>query len=170
MARPKTPKPSKNPEIDRGRKSVPWREDPEILRRLPDVEELALAGYPNTVIADNLHVSEATVRRDRDRIAELWKETAQGEIEVKRGRSISNLRRLQRLADNEFRKEQDKTANLRVQMEAERTIIELEGTKTPVEQTWNLKGDRPLEAMSSTELMKRAAALEEMARRLLGGE
>ena len=167
MARPKAPKPTKNPEIDRGKKSLSWREDPEILRRLPDVEALVLACYPNTTIAEKLGVSEATIRRDRDRIAELWKETALGEIEEKRGRSISNLRRLQRLAAEEFDNKADKVANLRVQLDAEKVIIGLEGTTTPVEQTVNLKGDRPLEALSSAELLRRATALDEMARKLL---
>lgn len=168
MAKPKNPKPAKNPDLARGRKSVDWREDTEILRRLPDVEELVLAGYPNTVIAENLKVSEATIRRDKDRIAVLWKEIAQGEIETKRGRSIAQMRRLQRLADNEFRAERDRTANLRLQGDFEKVIIDLEGTKTPVEQTLTVKGDKPYEGMSSTELLKRAEALEEMARKLLG--
>src|SRR3990167_2744148 len=167
MARPKSPKPRKNPVTGRGRKTVPWRDDPEILRRLPEVEELVLAGYPNTAIAATLKLSEATIRRDKDRIAELWQELTAGEIEIKRGRSISNLRRLQRLADNEFRSDQDKTVNLRLQMDAEKVVIELEGTKTPIEQTLKVKVERPIQPISSAELLRRAELIEQMARQLL---
>src|SRR3990167_3731413 len=112
MARPKNPKPSKNPATGRGRKTVPWRDDPEILRRLPEVEELVLAGYPNTAIAATLKLSEATIRRDKDRIAELWQELTAGEIEIKRGRSISTLRRLQPLADKQIPNHKEKNEKL----------------------------------------------------------
>ena len=58
----------------RGRKSLPWRRDPGILARLRDVERRHLAGQTNVAIADELGVDEITVRRDLDRLRELWLE------------------------------------------------------------------------------------------------
>ena len=157
-----------------GKKSVPWREDPEILRRLATVEDLVLAGYRNTEIADHMKVSEGTIRRDRDRIATLWRDQATSDIVGMRQRSISNLRRLQRLADNEFRRgseEQERKTErpgyLRVQLDAEKEIIQLEGTRAPVEQSITLNNKTPIESLSTAEILARAAAMEAMAKKLL---
>lgn len=58
----------------RGRKSLPWRRDPIILARLRDVERRHLSGQTNVAIAAALNVDEITVRRDLDRLRELWLE------------------------------------------------------------------------------------------------
>lgn len=58
----------------RGRKSLPWRRDPIILARLRDVERRHLSGQTNVAIAAALDVDEITVRRDLDRLRELWLE------------------------------------------------------------------------------------------------
>jgi hypothetical protein len=75
----------------RGRKSVPWRRDPTILARLPLVERLHLAGRPNVAIAAELGLDETTIRRDLERIGELWKERAGGDIAEQRARIIAEL-------------------------------------------------------------------------------
>lgn len=162
MAKPNEPKPKP------GKKSLPWDKDPEILRRLATVEDLVLAGYRNTEIGHHLKVSEATIRRDRERIAELWRRQATSDIVAMRERSIANLRRIQRLADNEFRRERDKPSNLRLQLEAEREIIKLQGTYTPVEMPVSFKWDvQDYRSLSSAELLQRAMALETLAKELL---
>jgi hypothetical protein len=56
----------------RGRKSVSWRRDPLILARLSDVERRHLSGQTNVAIAEALAVDEITVRRDLERLRELW--------------------------------------------------------------------------------------------------
>ncbi len=167
----------------KGKKSVSWREDGQILRRLVEVEDLVLAGYRNTEIAhylstrekDRFAMTEATVRRDRERIAILWREQAASSIVDKRSRSIANFRRLQRLADNDYRRAKDndlldqRPTYLRVQLEAEREISKLEGTQTPVEQNVNVRDvDKPLETLSTADMLKRAAALESLAKKLRG--
>jgi hypothetical protein len=58
----------------RGRKSVPWRRDPGILARLREVERRHLAGMTNVAVAEALDVDETTIRRDLERLRELWLE------------------------------------------------------------------------------------------------
>lgn len=75
----------------RGRKSVPWRRDPVILARLRDVERRHLAGQTNVAIADALGVDEITVRRDLERLRELWLEQTKAEQAEQRARVIAEL-------------------------------------------------------------------------------
>jgi len=167
MAKPHNPKPTKGAS-GHGIKSKPWYEDSEILRRLATVEDLVLGCYRNTEIAKALDISEATVRRDRDRIAELWRRQATDDIMAMRERSIANMRRLQRMADNEFRNEREKPAMLRVQLDAEREIVKLQGTPAPVQIAHDFKGvPADMASMTSDDLLKRAAALEALANTLL---
>lgn len=167
MAKPHNPKPTKGAS-GHGIKSKPWYEDSEILRRLAVVEDLVLGCYRNTEIAKSLNVSEATIRRDRDRIAELWRKQTTEDIRAMRERSIANMRRLQRLADNEFRNEREKPSMLRVQLDAEREIVKLQGTPAPVAIDHAFKGiPADMASTSSSDLLKRAAALEALANTLL---
>jgi hypothetical protein len=158
------------PKAQPGHKSKPWDEDPEILRRLATVEDLVLAGYRNTEIGHAMSVSEATIRRDRERIAELWRRQATGDIAAMRERSVANLRRIQRLADNEFRNKRDQPANLRIQLEAEREIVKLQGTTAPVEVPISFKNPGDLQTLNTPDLTARAAALEALAQQLLAEE
>ena len=153
-----------------GHKSKPWDEDSEILRRLATVEDLVLGGYRNTEIANALSVTETTIRRDRERIAELWRCQATGDIAVMRERSVANLRRIQRLADNEFRNKRDQTANLRVQLDAEREIIKVQGTIAPVEVPISFTDKTDPHALSTSDITARAVALEGLAQQLLAEE
>lgn len=75
----------------RGRKRVPWRRDPVILARLPKVERLHLAGRPNVTVAAEIGVSEATVRDDLKRLAELWLERTAAAQEENRARALAEL-------------------------------------------------------------------------------
>ncbi len=75
----------------RGRKAVHWRRDPAILERLKRVEERALSGESNLAIAAALDIDEATVRRDRKRLNELWLEQVGGEVRARRQVRIAQL-------------------------------------------------------------------------------
>lgn len=154
----------------KGHKSIPWDQDPEILRRLATVEDLVLAGYRNTEIGHALNVTEGTIRRDRERIAELWRRQVTGDIAAMRERSIANLRRIQRLADNEFRNKRNQTANLRIQLDAEREIIKVQGTIAPVEVPISFTDKTDPHALSTHDITERAAALEGLAQQLLAEE
>ena len=158
-----TPPPSLRP----GKKSIPWRDDPDIMQRLLLVEDYILAGSRNTEVAKLLKIAEGTVRNDRKRIAELWQDEVASEIAAMRQRSIAQMRRLQRQGEKHYTMLEKDLAALRLQMDAEKVIIQLEGTTTPIEQTLKVKGERPIEAMSSAELLRRAELIEQMARQLL---
>lgn len=167
MAKPKNPKPAKG-KTGHGIKSKPWYEDTEILRRLATVEDLVLGCYRNSEIASALNISEATVRRDRDRIAELWRKQATEDIRSMRERSIANYRRMQRLADNEFRNDREKPAMLRLQLDAEKEIMRLQGTPSPMQVSHDFNAaPADMQTMSSSELLKRASALEALANKLI---
>lgn len=75
----------------RGRKSVPWRRDLVILARLPEVERRHFAGQPNTMIAQALGVDEITIRRDLDRLRELWAERIADTQEALRAAKLAEL-------------------------------------------------------------------------------
>src|SRR5262245_15466379 len=70
---------------------VPWRRDPVILARLPQVERMHLRRMPNTAIAAALQVDEKTIRRDLEHIRELWRERTAGEIADVRARAVAEL-------------------------------------------------------------------------------
>lgn len=171
---PQTDQPKKK-KPTQGKKTIPWRDDPEILRRLDEVEDLVLSGYRNTEIAAHLGVNEITIRRDRERIAVLWRERTTNDIVAMRARSISNLRRIQRLADNDYRRAKDndlleqRPAYLRVQLDAEEKIIKLQGTPTPVTQPITFPdADNAIAALTTADMLQRAATLEGLAKKLLG--
>ncbi len=75
----------------RGRKSVPWRQDPVILARLPLVERRHLKNEPNTTIALALGVDEGTIRNDIKRLRELWLDRSGALIENLRAQKIAEL-------------------------------------------------------------------------------
>jgi len=79
------------------RKKVHWRQDPAIMARLTEVERRLLRGVPNTVIAADLHVDEKTIRNDRGRLRELWRERTEGEVadlKAERVRELDDIKRL----------------------------------------------------------------------------
>lgn len=75
-------------------KRVPWRQDRSILERLLTVEERVLAGEHNTAIAAALGVTESTIRWDRQRLQELWREQVGGEVRARRLVRIAELEAL----------------------------------------------------------------------------
>src|SRR5262249_4159586 len=70
---------------------VPWRRDPVILARLPQVERMHLRRMPDTAVAAALQVDEKTIRRDLEHLRELWLERTQGEQEVLRAAAVAEL-------------------------------------------------------------------------------
>lgn len=174
------PKPAK------GRKSVPWDQDPEILKRLADVQDQMLRGKKNTEIAASVGVNEATIRRDAQRVAVLLRRRATDDILYLRQRSIALVRMVQREAweswdqmkqasddkkldeDGKVKQELYRGRQLAIVLEGERMVVDLEGTKTPVAQPVTFPDGRlPLNQFSSAELIQRAAELESIAKSLL---
>ena len=88
-------------EVRRGKK-LPWRQDPEILARLPEVERRYLRGMFNTKIAEELGVHESTVREDIKRLNQLWKERAGDEVDEMRAARFRELEAVKHLALQSF--------------------------------------------------------------------
>lgn len=74
-----------------GRKSVSWRRDPIILARLQQVERRHLAGESNVSIASSLSVDEITIRRDLERLREMWLERTAAAQDENRARVLAEL-------------------------------------------------------------------------------
>lgn len=79
-------------------RQTPWRKDPAILARLPEVERRHLAGQPNTAIAAVFGVDEATIRADLKRIAERWLEHIGERSEALRSEVVAELEDVRRRA------------------------------------------------------------------------
>lgn len=79
-------------------KSVNWRRDPEVRVRLEQVERLQWRRLPNTEIARQLKVDETTIRRDKDRLQELWLERTAASQDEHRAAVVASLEDNERLA------------------------------------------------------------------------
>lgn len=75
----------------RGRRSVHWRRDPVILARMRNVERRHLKGETNVAIAEALGVDEITIRRDLDRLRELWLEQTKEDQSTIRAQVVAEL-------------------------------------------------------------------------------
>lgn len=82
----------------RGRRSLHWRKDPTILRRLAEVERRHLAGQMNIAIAADLGVDETTIRRDVQRLRELWLEQTKAQTVEMRAQRLKELADIKRRA------------------------------------------------------------------------
>ncbi len=64
----------------RGKGSLPWHEDVEILQRLAYVATLMNQNKQSYLIAEKTKVSLATAKRDIARVRELWREDAKARL------------------------------------------------------------------------------------------
>lgn len=80
----------------------PWREDHAILERLRQVEPLHLRHRSNREIARQLGVSEMTIRRDLERLRELWLEQTQADQATLRAKLTADLEDVARLAQEAY--------------------------------------------------------------------
>lgn len=155
----------------KGKKSLAWNKDPEILARMERVEALVLAGHSNLAIAKFLKVSEPTVRRDRLRIAQLWRDKVGADIASMRGRSFSQYARIAKQADQQYKITKDPQF-LRIVLETERSIVNLLGTQLPAAQTAQREAEQEssdLSIIPTAELIREAQESRDLARRLLDG-
>lgn len=81
-----------------GRKSVPWRRDPEVLARLAEVDRRHLRNESANAIALAIGVSATTVRTDLRRLEELYRERAGDTVAMQREEAIRRLEAIERLA------------------------------------------------------------------------
>lgn len=88
--KPKTEKPTRAGDTRRqGKKSVNWKEDPEILERLVKVAQLMNKNKRAFEIASATAVSIPTAVLDISRVRELWREDAKERISNARGIAIA---------------------------------------------------------------------------------
>jgi hypothetical protein len=88
----------------KGKKSLPFDQDAEILARLAVVAEMMLVGAKPFQIASTMDYSLASANRDLARIKQLWKENAREEIDQSRIVALAQYRLVLMRAWEEFGK------------------------------------------------------------------
>lgn len=73
------------------RVGLPWRKDPEVLARLPEVGRRMLRRETHQQIATALGSTISTVHQDMKRVRELWVETIQDEQTAMRAQIVAEL-------------------------------------------------------------------------------
>jgi hypothetical protein len=128
----------------RNKKSVAWDRDTEILKRLQSVAAMMVRGAGSLDIqaalnSDVTPYALITAKRDMQRVRELWRKEAEKTIADSRAQSIANLVEIKMQAWDQFNK--SKAARwLRVLLDAEKQIGELQGTKI-TQQDYNFNLD-----------------------------
>ena len=126
----------------KGKKSVSWDQDPEILKRLTRVAEMMLDGKYSWQIAEELRCSLATAKRDIRRVRELWKTISKEKMEDLLGDSLATYTRVQLTAWNQLRREPAKAAGLlKVILDAQEKVDKLAGIVKPDTVNVNVNGE-----------------------------
>jgi hypothetical protein len=114
-------------------KSVPWRQDPDILNRLAIVANLMIGGAKVPQIAEALDMNIRTASRDIARVRELWRKAAEQTIEDRRAASLATYNEVKTRLWEEYRrlKTSDKSVvNVLAQIASvEGEITKIEGTR-----------------------------------------
>jgi hypothetical protein len=120
--------------MPQGKPSVRWDMDVDILNRLRSVASMMIQGAKGLDIAEAFAYSLKTAYRDMERVRELWRREAQQDIESKRAASLAHYNEIKARAWEDYRKKGDSKGGLgalRLAMEIEDRIADLEGTKAP---------------------------------------
>lgn len=114
------------------KKSIPWREDPDILQRLELVANLMIQGAKTHQIATSLGSPHRTTSRDMARVRELWRTQSEQTIEDKRAASIARYDEILTRLWKEYRKiEGEGKSTVKVLL----AIATVEAEKTKIEGT-----------------------------------
>jgi hypothetical protein len=125
----------------KGKKPIPWNDDPEILKRLTRVAELMLDGKYAWEIAEELRTSIATAKRDIGRVRELWKTHALEKSENLFGNSLATYNRVQTRAWQGMIKNPEKEAHyMKIILEAQEKIDKIAGVSKPTEVNVTVNG------------------------------
>lgn len=131
--------------VKRNKKKIRWDLDVEILARLALVADMRHQRAMPHEIAATLGISLSTAHRDIDRVEELWRRQSLNDVESARASSIAQYEKIERQAWKEYREATDAKTRLnalRVAMDAEEKITELQGTKQPKGIDLTSKGER----------------------------
>ncbi len=96
------------PRRKRGANSA-WQRNPNILQRMRQVERLRLERLSNLAIAARLHVDEATIRTDLERLQELWAAELGAELARLRGEHVAAVDHLLRTCVDLLRRDEQYT-------------------------------------------------------------
>ena len=135
------------------KKAVNWDEDTDIMRRLSTVASMMVQGAKTYQIAETMGYSLRTAQRDCNRVRDLWMREAALSVEESRAANIAQYEEIKASAWRQYR--QDKSYYwLKVVMDAENRISELQGTKRPLGVDITSKGEALFSAreMSDDEL------------------
>jgi len=121
-----------------GVKSPRWDQDHDILLRLETVAIMVLQGASLRQIAEAMGYSHETARKDRERVRLLWRREAVDQVVEARNQSIAQIRLVQSEAwavwrDMSREERKHMPAPLKTVLDAERQIIELQGSGLPAE-------------------------------------
>jgi vacuolar-type H+-ATPase subunit E/Vma4 len=78
----------------KGKKSIPFQEDPEILARLDSVSQMVIAGAKSHNIAATFDYSIASAKRDIARVRQLWNQQAKDSINDARARALATYQEI----------------------------------------------------------------------------
>jgi transposase len=148
------------PGAKKGKRSVIWYEDTDILARLAIVSSMQVQGASPLQIAEALGVTLRTAYRDIRRCDELRKREYIDDVITNRNRSIAQFREIQMRAWEEYRANKKNIQALRLAAEMEDRVVELQGTRKPIAVDMTTKGEslhRPPREMTDDELMRIAS-------------
>lgn len=126
-------RPHRKPGPVKGKKSVPWEQDPEILVVVERVSQMLLAGARIWQIAAAIQSSMPTAVEYAKRARKLWRDEARDQVKANRDRAVAQLRLLQTKVWAEVNKEdQLDIEKVRMIRQCEVDIAKLQGTEEPV--------------------------------------
>jgi hypothetical protein len=100
-------KPVKAKAKRKGKKSIAWDRDPEILARLASVAEMLLVGAKPYQIALALNEALSSAKRDVARVKQLWQEEARDEIDTSRNAALAQYKLVLMRAWDEYGKKEN---------------------------------------------------------------
>jgi hypothetical protein len=147
------------------KKSIPWRQDPDILARLEVVANLMLQGAKPYQISQSLGAGLRTTSRDVARVKELWRKASEKTIEDRRAASLATYQEVKMRLWEEYRRlANDKKSTVIVLSkiaEVEGEITKIEGTRiTNIDITSKGEQVNDLGSMSDDSLFARLAELQ----------
>ncbi|MDD2920991.1 MAG: hypothetical protein PHQ36_01785 [Anaerolineales bacterium] len=116
----------------KGKKSVAWDADPEILKRLAKVAAMMIEGKYSWEIAETNKCSIATAKRDIKRVREIWKMEALDKLDSLMGDSLATYTRVQAAAWSKAQANPEKADRyLSVILHAQERVDKLSGVGKP---------------------------------------
>jgi hypothetical protein len=120
--------------LRKGKKSVSFKTDPEILARLTLVSEMMLKGTPAYKIAETLKESLGTAKLDISRVKQLWREESKGKLAIQREAALAQYKLALVTAWDMVEKNPERADRyLALVLAAQKRIDQLTGTEAPKE-------------------------------------